>query len=354
MQPPQPQSRVRALIRPAAAIAALFVFLAPVRVVLARRSRLIVAVIAIVAVSAGQAAGTPAALATYPSERNGRLAFGIQGTDGNVEIHSVRPNGSGLRRLTEGPGFTACPTYSRDGTEIVFCSNRSGAFEIWKMRQNGTRQQQVTHVGGFLIFPDLSPDGRTIAFTGTRPGDVSDHIFIIRADGSGAITALTTESDGNSDYPVFSPDGRHIAFISQRRGPCDSSGTPQVWVMQVDGSRPRQLTCDLSVKDQVPDWSPDGTRIAFESGSSPAGRIFVMNADGSNQRKLTTGPGDDFGTAWSPDGDQIAFVRDFGQGNRSVYVMRADGQGQHAVHPAGSQLVPAWQPRAEDEDEDDD
>lgn len=70
-----------------------------------------------------------------------------------------------------------------------------------------------------------------------------------------------------------------------------------------------------------------------------------MNADGSQQRQLTHGPGDDFGTAWSPDSRQIAFVRDFGDNNRPVHVMNTDGSDQHAAHPGGAQLVPARERR---------
>lgn len=72
--------------------------------------------------------------------------------------------------------------------------------------------------------------------------------------------------------------------------------------MNADGSDPTQLTFDPTPHNQLPDWSPNGRKIVYEDGASPNGRIFVMNANGTDQRQLTTGPGDDFGAAWSPDG----------------------------------------------------
>ena len=79
-----------------------------------------------------------------------------------------------------------------------------------------------------------------------------------------------------------------------------------------------------------PVWSPDGRRIAFENLRDGNGEIYVMNADGSGQRRLTRNPAHDFAPAWSPDGRRIAFVRDRGRGDAKaeVYVMNADGSGQ--------------------------
>jgi Tol biopolymer transport system component len=224
----------------------------------------------------------------------GRLAFAIKDGSGVSNIYSVKPDGNRLIRLTNTSERDLCPDYSRDGRLITFCSSRSGPFQIWAMNADGSNVHMVTNGKGFFIFPDYSPDASKIVFSGTASdADVNDNdndndndnVYVINADGTG-FTQLTT--DGNNDYPTFSPDGKKIAFISDRTG--------------VEQS----------------DWSPNGRKIAFEQGDIGSGRIWVMNADGSNPVQLTSGPGDDFGTAWSPDGQKIAFVRDFANGDRSV------------------------------------
>ncbi|HEY4752153.1 MAG TPA: hypothetical protein VIH37_02640, partial [Candidatus Limnocylindrales bacterium] len=161
-----------------------------------------------------------------------------------------------------------------------------------------------------------------------------------------------------NDYPAWSPDGRRIAFI--HADDTDADGNPinaQVWVMNADGSNAHALTTDADPKSEVPDWSPDGERIAYSSGQIGSEGIWVMNADGSHRHQLTgcsstdaapCAGGDDFGPTWSPDGRSIAFLRDFGafNGDRPVMVMRADGSHVHRITAPGTiALVPAWQPR---------
>ena len=291
--------------------------------------------------------------ATYPGDV-GRLAFAMTGPDGNNDIYTALPNGSHLRQLTTDPGFDACAAYSADGRHIAFCSNRTGAFEIWAMDQFGGNQHAVTNLGGFATFPDYSPDGRRIVFDGDQGTDPNDEIYVVNARTGGGLTALTSCAGYGpgcfNDYPAYSPDGRKIAFI--HADDTDADGNPvneQVWVMNANGSNKTQLTFDKSDHDQLPDWSPDGRKIAYEDGDFGSGRIFTMHADGSHQTQLTFGPGDDFGAAWSPDGRHIAFVSDLGGGDRPVIVMNADGGNPHRLTPGSShQFVPGWQPIGRD------
>ena len=270
------------------------------------------------------------------------------------------PDGTGLKQLTHGADNHLCASYSADGQNIAYCSDVSGSWEIWSMKQNGTKQHQVTHLGGFSTFPDYSPDGSKIAFVSQLATDPSDQVYVVNAANGGGLTQLTScpVVDGFcfNDYPVWSPDGKKIAYIHGEQ--FDADGNPldeQVWVMDANGSNKHQLTTDAPFKDQVPDWSPDGTKIAYASGLSG---IWVMNANGSNQHQLTgcgaadpvpCATGDDFGPAWSPDGTKIAFLRSFqalGSNNRPIYVMNADGTDQHQLI-AGTRLaaVPSWQAR---------
>jgi Tol biopolymer transport system component len=208
------------------------------------------------------------------------------------------------------------------------------------MKQNGTDKQQVTHMGFVAIFPDFSPDGSKIVFC-AGPSTFGRDIYVVNSDGSD-LTRLTS-GVGNNVYPAFSPDGSKIVFTSNR------TGISQVWLMNADGSNQSQLTFDSQPKDQVPDWSPDGSKIAYladthgiaDMGNS-WGDIWVMNADGSGQHPITSGA-TYYGTAWSPDGSRIATL-DFP--SRTVYTVNAsDGSDPQAVHPGGPQFVPGWQPR---------
>jgi TolB protein len=295
-------------------------------------------------ITAAAAAGLAAVLlvgvanATYAG-KNGRIAI-VQRGGGGFQIWTVLPDGSDPQQLTT-QGFNATPSFSADGKQIAYLSNRGagGQYEIWAMNADGTGQRQLTHLGGDAGFPSFSPTGSRIVFAGHTAASRKDDIYVVKVNGSG-LTRLT-KGAGNNQQPVYSPDARRIAFISDR------SGAAQVWVMNADGTQPKQVTTD-KVTHFVVDWSPDGRRLVYDDGNpgTPTA-IFVSNVDGSGARQLTRGGTRDFGPRWSPDGRQIAFVRVFGYSSTSeqdTFVMNANGTNQHALHKGSKQLVPAWQP----------
>jgi Tol biopolymer transport system component len=180
-----------------------------------------------------------------------------------------------------------------------------------------------------------------IAFSSYRDGN-SD-IYTMEADGSDVqrLTAL-------AGSPRWSPDGTKIAFV-RGLGIVEGIYVANIYVMNADGTNQTRLT-NNSVSDTSPEWSPDGTRIVFESrrqfvATSGNSQIYVMNADGSNQTRLTNNTGLDLFPKWSPDGTRIVFQRYTPPPvSAEIHVMNADGSNQTQLTNSGSALSPRWSP----------
>ncbi len=216
------------------------------------------------------------------------------------------------------------------------------------MNADGSGQRQLTRNRAeyYRYPPTWSPDGKRLAFVGNvidkngqKTGSCPCDIFVINVDGSGQRKLATNAVD-----PVWSPDGRRIAFVSNRHGGALLDG--EIYVMNADGSHRKALSTDRA-QDSLPVWSPDGVRILFTSAlSSTPGEyeLYVMTANGSNRKKLERSPVDHSllsAGAWSPDGKMIAF-QTFGHG---IYTMSADGSGQMTLTRAEANGVPpAWSP----------
>ena len=191
-----------------------------------------------------------------------------------------------------------------------------------------------------------SPDGSMIAFMKARPlpGDPNDpddtwDIWVVRTDGAGEPTLVVEDAT----MPSWSPDGSKIAFETLL-------DFGQVWVINLDGTGLTRLTNE-SISSGNPVWSPDGARIAFVTFVNTSGRteIVVMNADGRGAVNLTQGRGYDKAPTWSPDGARIAFMtfaepRD--QFAFEVAVMNSDGTGRANItnDPLSDDIDPTWSP----------
>lgn len=202
------------------------------------------------------------------------------------------------------------------------------SFLAWATREQGTSASvaaiadskprwpvQVTTHAGLDMHPAISPQGDAIAFVSDRSG--AFEIYVRPLSGGSADVPLTADQQQNLQ-PAWSPDGRFIAYHANRRG--------GIWVMPSRGGTPKQI----SQFGARPAWSPDGSKLAFQTDElgdiAPNGftaqagsTIWIVNADGTNARALTTTtapPGGHASPAWSPDSRFIAFtVFDGGPGN---------------------------------------
>jgi Tol biopolymer transport system component len=143
--------------------------------------------------------------------------------------------------------------------------------------------------------------------------------------------------DADDSGPAWSPDGSRIVFA---RATVD--GGSDLYLVHADGSDLRRLTSDPA-SETDPDWSPDGKRIAFTTDRDGNQEVYVMNADGTGLVDLSEDPASDFGPAWSPEGTRIAYTstRD---GKREVYVVEADGTRTTRLTISEGSSDPTWSP----------
>jgi hypothetical protein len=158
------------------------------------------------------------------------------------------------------------------------------------------------------------------------------------------VTSLPNAAD---QAPAWSPDGTRIAFWTNEGGiglhiavvNADGSGRTTLGCASISG-------CSTPVLGMNPAWSPDATKIAYSGTTSGSNvQIYVMNADGTGQTRLTTSGFADDQPAWSPDGTKIVFGRNLSGGGLRIFVMNADGSGQTDItnNNIGGDRAPDWQ-----------
>lgn len=161
------------------------------------------------------------------------------------EIFTIDPeSGAQVARLTASPGIDVSPTWSPDGGQIAFVSERSGSPQIYVMSAGGGGARRVSFQGGQNTDPSWSPKGDRIAFV-TREGHFD--VMTVRLDGTG-LTRITQDQGDNED-PSWSPEGDYLAFSSTR------TGAAHIWVASADGSFQAQITQGGGGYTN-PNWSP--------------------------------------------------------------------------------------------------
>ncbi len=207
----------------------------------------------------------PAAQAAFPG-RDGLIAFTRAEGSEHGQLYLVRPDGSGLRRITHRRHGAGGASWSPDGRRILFSSTpRRGGVQVFVKRLGGG-VRQLTRGRDTYAYPAWSPSGkRIVAVRGhvARDGFQYESVVTMRADGSRK-RAIYSGGRLSTSYPAWSPDGRSIAFVHTDIG--GTGADPTIYVVPAAGGAATQVT-DVGSQDQ-PDWSPDGRLIAYAYGSS--------------------------------------------------------------------------------------
>jgi TolB protein len=289
--------------------------------------------------------------------RNGEIVFtALPVPNSLLQVYVMHPDGTRRRAIVKplrGTSYSA-PRWSPEGKRIVYAAGRASG-QLYVMRADGTRARRVTHDRWDYNYPAWSPTGRRIAFYRERGNGSGYGIWAMNVNGTDPRRLTDIPSDTS---PTWSPDGSMIAFQRFVAG----IGIA-VWLMDADGGNQRQLTMPHTTSsreqnDWRPDWSPNGDWIVFErqfyerecdpNDCARTSDIFVTRSDGTSLRRLTKS-GNNREPRWSPDGRRIVFAstrarkqRDFGD----IYVMNANGTGQTRLTKGFfSSDQPDWQSR---------
>jgi TolB protein len=190
------------------------------------------------------------------------------------------------------------PVVAPNGVDIAFAVGdpgfavERGTSRLALIRADGSGYRELTEAGEHAAYPSWSPDGTKLVFVVAQPTDERGLATLDLA--SGTVTRLTS---GPDNFPAWSPLGDRIAFT---RAPRSIGGASQIFTVRPDGTEPVRLTLTPGAQDAHPAWSPEGGWIAFtsarlyprdESGVTGShhfiGQIFVMRADGTDVRQLT-------------------------------------------------------------------
>lgn len=275
---------------------------------------------------------------------NGLLAFDA-GASGEHDIYVSTPQpGAEPLPLTDTPGNDTMPSWSADGSRIVFVSVRSGGYDIWVMGADGSGQTRLTQDPGLELNPAFSPDGTRIAFT--RYEDGIPEVWVMDDDGANQARltgwpAPPGDPDPNRSFnyaPAWSPDGHTLAVTSERRGLADIFG------IDVSGEPQTELTA-ASTGGSFADWSPSGDRLVLQSDWN-GGPLVTVAADGGDMQSVAGTASGATEPAWSADGLAIAYqarTPDHWQ----VHVLGLDGVESAVVSMPGMDVEhPDWQPLA--------
>ncbi|HSR53483.1 MAG TPA: hypothetical protein VLV83_21880 [Acidobacteriota bacterium] len=247
--------------------------------------------------------------------------------EGNGEIYLLRPGDDEWINLSRNPGGDNWAEWSPDGSRIAFQSGRDGKLDIWVMDADGSNQRRLTDHPDHDYLPAWTPDGARIAFTSWRAEPVE----------SGSEDSDTDELDKES-REAGEPAGKMPPKQAEEER------SPHIYIMNADGSGQRRLLKEPLGTSAGANFSPDGSLIVFsrKMGERPSD-LFLADAEGTILRRLTDEERSNSASRFSPDGSLIAFYSDDGDTSR-IEVIRPDGSGRRVIVGEGKNWYPTWSP----------
>ena len=265
---------------------------------------------------------------------------------GFKQIYTMDFDGGNLTRITNTPAHHLSPAWSPDNRYLVYTSFEDGNPDLFIYDHVHKTHSKLSGKAGINSGGNFAHTGNIVAFTGSQRGDTD--IFVI--DRQGMYRRRLIRGTGLDVDPAFSPDGKWLAFVSGRYGNPHIFRATLSWNMDrlrvVDDKR---LTY-AGWYNANPAWSPDSRKIAFAGYDRDIDRfdIFLMNADGSNLERMTLNNGDNESPSWSPNGMLLVFFSTRTQhrnskGPAQLYIMNRDGSMQRKLHTGlYSAQTPRW------------
>jgi TolB protein len=263
------------------------------------------------------ATDTAIVIDTNFDEPTGKIVYTCQVKGDEVCIINV--DGSGWRQLTDLLSASYYASLSPDGESIVFIGKATGFTEIYEIDLGSGESTQLTHLKKDLGSPEISPDNKFIAFT-YRPSNNIAQLWIMNRDGSDPREFYRSPNQEAHD-PTWSPDGTQILFAMGK------GENNKLYTIDFDGRDPQVVNDTIDTRGHS-DWSL-ADLITFDMGGEFRHEVYVMDRDGSNLHQVSHGNNAQ-GESFSPDGKWIAFtaytdVANKDQSSCEIYIMRADG-----------------------------
>ena len=285
---------------------------------------------------------------------SGRIAFIGGGENRNFQpFVGSAAGGRPVQLVTDRADYTGL-SWSPDGRNIAFASSRAGnaIYVIYVMDIAGSDVRRVYGAEQSVFAPAWSPDGSQIAFQKQGTIQTGWDLYIINVDGTGL--KVLTETNADEEMPAWSPDGKRIAYQAGR-------GSRNIYIIDVDGSNREKITNGLNTVLGAPAWSPDGGTLAVHStihrGDQPRSawgqfEIYTVNLEDGQLTRLTFLADETRAVrmpSWSPDGTRIAFESQLADDIQFAFqyrimVMNRDGSGLREIDFGRGARFPRWAP----------